>query len=143
MNIPFGTVSRLNLTDPDSMILTPTGEVLLDDQGDGQLVFVVPSPNANLRVLPLLGTVQVDDTVFATSRHGVLLVADRGANTIYAVTTPVWPLDAAYSAAAAVPATTTTPAFPAYVGQLDLTSGAVVPVVTNLVSPHGMAFVGF
>jgi len=139
LNIPFGTVSRLNLTDPDSMILTPTGEVLLDDQGDGQLVFVVPSPNANLRVLPLLGTVQVDDTVFATSRHGVLLVADRGANTIYAVTTPVWPLDAAYSAAAAV----TTPAFPAYVGQLDLTSGAVVPVVTNLNSPHGMAFVGF
>jgi hypothetical protein len=58
------------------------------------------------------------------------------------VTTPVWPLDAAYSAAAAVPATKTTPAFPAYVGQLDLTSGAVVPVVTNLVSPHGMAFVG-
>jgi hypothetical protein len=28
-------------------------------------------------------------------------------------------------------------------GQLDLTSGAVVPGVTNLVSPHGMAFVGF
>jgi hypothetical protein len=136
-NIPFGTDSRLNLTDPDSMILTPSREVLLDDQSGGQLVFV--SPNAPLRVLPLLGTVQVDDTVFATSRHGVLLVADREANTIYAVTTPVWPLDAAYSAAAAV----MTPAFPAYVGQLDLTSGAVVPVVTNLVSPHGMAFVGF
>ena len=140
MNIPFGTVSQLNLTDPDSMILTPSGEILLDDQGDGQLVFV--SPNAPLGVLPLLGTVQVDDTVFATSRHGVLLVVDRDANTIFAVTTPVWPLDAAYSAAAAVPATKTTPAFPAYVGQLALTSGAVVPVVTNLVSPHGMAFVG-
>jgi hypothetical protein len=66
------------------------------------------SPNSPLRVLPLLGTVQVDDTVFATSRHGVLLVADRDANTIYAVTTPVWPLDAASSAAAAVPATKTT-----------------------------------
>ncbi|HEX3494059.1 MAG TPA: hypothetical protein VHT48_01600, partial [Methylocella sp.] len=105
---------RLNLTDPDSIILTPVGEVLLDDQGDGQLVVVVPSPNANLRVLPLLGTVQIDDTVFATSRHGVLPVADRDANTIYAVTTAVWPLDAAYSAAAAVPATTTRPAFPAY-----------------------------
>jgi hypothetical protein len=87
--------------------------------------------------------VQVDDTVFAKSRHGVLLVADRDANTgtIYAVATPVWPLDAAYSGAAAVPATATTPAFPAYVGELDLTSGAVVPVVKNLVSPHGMAFI--
>ena len=137
-NIPFGRDSRLNLTDPDSMILTPSGEVLLDDQGDGQLVFV--SPNAPLRVLPLLGTVQVDDTVFATSRHGVLLVADRDANTIYAVTTPVWPLDAAYSAVTNT--TGTAPAtFAPYVGQLDLTSGAVVPVVTNLVSPHGMAFI--
>jgi len=160
VNIPFGTVSQLNLTDPDSMKITPSEEVLLDDQADGLLVFwPVASPNAPLRVLPLLGGVQVDDTVFAKSRHGVLLVADRDANTgtIYAVTTPVWPLDAAYSAAAAVPttattpafpacaaavpATATTPAFPAYVGELDLTSGAVVPVVTNLVSPHGMAFI--
>jgi hypothetical protein len=122
------------------MILTPSGEILLDDQGDGQLVFV--SPNAPLRVLPLLGTVQVDDTVFATSRHGVLLVRRSRREHDFRGDTPVWPLDAAYSAAAAVPATKTTPAFPAYVGQLVLTSGAVVPVVTNLVSPHGMAFVG-
>jgi hypothetical protein len=142
-NIPFGTVSRLNLTDPDSMKITPSGEVLLDDQGDGLLVFwPVVSPNAPLRVLPLLGTVQVDDTVFATSRHGVLLVRRSRREHDFRGDTPVWPLDAAYSAAAAVPATKTTPAFPAYVGQLDLTSGAVVPVVTNLVSPHGMAFVG-
>ncbi|PNE10737.1 MAG: hypothetical protein CR217_12665 [Beijerinckiaceae bacterium] len=142
VNIPFGTVSQLNLTDPDSMILTPSGDVLLDDQGDGQLVFLsAASATAPVRVLPLLGGVQVDDTVFATSNQGVLYVADLGANTIYKVTTPVWPLGGAFSAAAAVPATKTTPAFPAYVGQLDLTSGAVVPVVTNLMSPHGMAFV--
>jgi hypothetical protein len=145
LNIPFGTVSQLNLTDPDSIILTPSGEVLLDDQGDGQLLFWSPRSRYSsdgatpLHVLPLLGSVQVDDTVFATSNHGVLLVADRDANTIYAVTAPVWPLGAAYSAAAAVPATGTTPAFPANVGELDLSGGAVVPVVTNLISPHGMA----
>jgi hypothetical protein len=138
VNIPFGTVSRLNLIDPDSMILTPSGEILLDDQGDGQLVFwPVASPKANVSVLPLLGTVQVDDTVFATSNHGFLMVADSGANTIYKVTAPVWPLGGAFSAAAAV----STPAFTAYVGELDLTSGAVVPVVTNLMNPKGMAFV--
>jgi hypothetical protein len=34
-DIPFGTVATLNLTDPDSMTLTPSGDVLLDDQGDG------------------------------------------------------------------------------------------------------------
>ena len=70
-------------------------------RADGLLVFwPVASPKAPLRFLRLLGGVQVDDTVFAKSNHGVLLVADRDANTgtIYAVTTPVWPLDAAYSA---------------------------------------------
>jgi hypothetical protein len=30
---------------------------------------------------------------------------------------------------------------PAYVGQLDLRSGALLPLVSNLLSPHGMAFV--
>jgi hypothetical protein len=143
VNIPFGTLSQLNLTDPDSMKMTPSGEILLDDQADGLLVFwTVASPKAPLRFLRLLGGVQVDDTVFAKSNHGVLLVADRDANTgtIYAVTTPVWPLDAAYSAVTNT--TGTAPAtFAPYVGQLDLTSGAVVPVVTNLVSPHGMAFI--
>jgi hypothetical protein len=34
-----------------------------------------------------------------------------------------------------------TPPVPGYVGQLDLRSGALLPLVTNLVSPHGMAFV--
>jgi hypothetical protein len=141
VNIPFGTLSQLNLTDPDSMKMTPSGEILLDDQTDGLLVFwPVASPKAPLRFLRLLGGVQVDDTVFAKSNHGFLLVADREANTIYAVTTPVWPLDAAYSAVTNT--TGTAPAtFAPYVGQLDLTSGAVVPVVTNLVSPHGMAFI--
>jgi hypothetical protein len=137
-NIPLGTVSQLNLTDPDSMILTPSGEILLDDQADGQLVFLsAVSSTVPVRVLPLLGGVQVDDTVFATSNQGVLYVADRDANTIYKVTTPVWPLGGAFSA---VTNTTGTPAFAPYVGELDPRSGAVLPVVTNLTSPHGMAF---
>jgi hypothetical protein len=29
VNIPFGTLSQLNLTDPDSMKMTPSGEILL------------------------------------------------------------------------------------------------------------------
>ena len=65
MNIPFGTVSQLNLTDPDSMKITPFGEILLGDRADGLLVFwPVASPNAPLRVLPLLGTVKVGTPAF-------------------------------------------------------------------------------
>jgi hypothetical protein len=102
VNIPFGTVSQLNLTDPDSMKITPSGEVLLDDQADGLLVFwPVALPECAAARPAAARDLKVDDTVFAKSHHRVLLVADRDANTIYAVTTPVWPLDAAFSAAAA------------------------------------------
>ena len=141
-NIPFGTVAQLNLTDPDSMTLTPSGDVLLDDQGDGQLV-LLRGPGANPRVeyLPLLGRVQIDDTVFATAPRGFLLVSDTQANRVYKISADVWEHDAAFSASTGVAATATTPKVPAYVGQLDLRSGALLPLVSNLLSPHGMAFV--
>ncbi len=139
-NIPFGTVADLNLTDPDSMTLTPSGDLLLDDQGDGQLVLLRSSGGEpRVQYLPLLGHVQVDDTVFATARRGFLLVADTKANTVYKISADVWQRNAAFSASTGV--ATTTPPVPGYVGQLDLRSGALLPLVTNLVSPHGMAFV--
>ncbi|MGH8779267.1 hypothetical protein [Paraburkholderia sp.] len=139
-DIPFGTVTTLNLTDPDSMTLTPSGDVLLDDQGDGQLVLFHSSGNEpRVQYLPLLGQVQVDDTVFATARRGFLLVSDTKANTVYKVSANVWQRDAAFSASGGV--ATATPPVPGYMGQLDMRSGALLPLVTNLGSPHGMAFV--
>jgi len=39
-DIPTGTTVTLNLTDPDSLTSDPRGNVLLDDQGDGQLIFI-------------------------------------------------------------------------------------------------------
>lgn len=139
-NIPFGTVATLNLTDPDSMTLTPSGDVLLDDQGDGQLVLLRSSGDEpKVQYLPLLGQVQVDDSVFATARRGFLLVADTSANTVYKISANVWQQGAAFSASTGV--ATVTPPVPGYVGQLDLHSGALLPLVTNLAGPHGMAFV--
>jgi hypothetical protein len=145
IDIATGATTVLNLTDPDSMIVTPSGDLLLDDQGDAQLVLLRRSTTKEpaVQVLPLLGGVQVDDTVFATARHGYLLIADRDANIVYKLEAPVWDLGAAFSASTGVPASTkppVTPAIPAYVGQLDLHSGAVFPVISNLASPHGMAF---
>ncbi|WNC95500.1 hypothetical protein RI103_38100 (plasmid) [Paraburkholderia sp. FT54] len=132
-NIPFGTVATLTLPDPDSMTLTPSGDVLLDDQGDGQLVLLRSSgDDLNVQYLPLLGNVQVDDTVFATARRGYLLVSDTKANIVYKISANVWQRDAAFSASTGVAATSSTPAVPAYVGQLDLHSGALLPLVTNL-----------
>ncbi|TDN69747.1 hypothetical protein [Paraburkholderia sp. BL10I2N1] len=141
-NIPFGTVARLNLTDPDSMTLTPSGDLLLDDQGDSQLVLLRgPGKDPRVEYLPLLGHVQIDDTVFATAHRGFLLVADTKANKVYKISADAWQRGAAFSASTGVPAANGAPAVPAYVGQLDLGSGALLPLVSNLVSPHGMAFV--
>ena len=141
-----GASTVLNLTDPDSMTITPTGDLLLDDQGDAKLVLLRRSAakEPQLQVVPLLGDVQVDDTVFATARHGYLLVADRDANTVYRIDAEIWAPGTAFSASTGVAASTkppVTPAIPAYVGQLDLRSGAVIPLAWNLVSPHGMIFV--
>jgi hypothetical protein len=145
VDMTTGKTTVLNLTDPDSLIVTPSGDLLLDDQGDAELVLVHPSSSKpEAKVLPLAGGVQVDDTVFATSTHGYLLVADRDANVVYKLEAPGWVRGTAFSASTGVAASTkppVTPAIPAYVGQVNFHTGAVVPVVSNLVSPHGMAFV--
>jgi hypothetical protein len=94
-----------------------------------------------VQYLPLLGNVQVDDTVFATARRGYLLVSDTAANKVYKISSNVWQHDAAFSASTGVAATSTTTSVPAYVGQLDMRSGALLPLATNMGSPHGMVFV--
>jgi hypothetical protein len=142
-NFTFGTISRLNLTDPDSMTETPWGDLLLDDQGDGQLVLLRASQTNEppIQVIPLQGFMQVDDTVFIPSDRGFLLIADTASNIVWKLSSNVWQVGAAFSASTGVAATATTPAVPAYVGQIDLHAGVVLPAVTNLVSPHGLAFV--
>jgi hypothetical protein len=146
VDMTTGKATDLNLTDPDSFVLTPSGDLLLDDQGDAELVLIhlSGSQKPTAKVLPLAGGVQVDDTVFATSAHGYLLIADRDANKVYKLKAPTWVRNTAFSASTGVAASTkppVTPAIPAYVGKLDFHTGAVVPVVSDLVSPHGMAFV--
>jgi hypothetical protein len=76
--------------------------------------------------------VQVDDTVFATSSHGTILVSDRDAGAagiIYAISKDIFSPGAAYSAT------------PTSVGHLNFDTGVITNVVTGMVSPHGMAFV--
>ena len=104
-NFTFGTVTRLNLTDPDSMVLTPWGDLLPDDQGDGQLVLLRASGSneSPVQAIPLQGGMQVDDTVFVTSDRGYLLIAERDSNTIYKLSIGVWQVGTAFSASTGVP----------------------------------------
>lgn len=142
INVVTGKTTQLNLTDPDSLTVTPGGDLLLDSQGDGELLWMRPGSTA-IHVLPLTDNVQVDDTVFVTSPAGYLLVSDTDDETVYKITARRWTKGVAYSASTGVDATTKplVPAVPAYVGRLDFKTGALVPIATQLASPHGMVFV--
>ena len=148
-NVLTGEPDTLNLTDPDSMIVDPVGELVMTSQGDGELIVVQHPglPCQNAFVVPLSSTAgpdaaetQLDDTVFTTQSAGELLVADKGLNTVYAITAPYFAA-AAYSAVQVfVPPTAANPTA-SFVGQTDLTTGVVTPIVNGMGNPGGMAFI--
>jgi hypothetical protein len=132
--IPTNTTTFLNLQDPDSMICNAFGDLVLDSQSDAELIVVHRPGHADQSVYQLPITqngsrVQIDDTVFATASHGVILVSDRDGETVYAISRNIFAPGAAYSAT------------PSSVAALDQDTGVLTDVVTGMVSPHGMAFV--
>jgi hypothetical protein len=140
INIPTSATTKLNLQDPDSMTLDPQGNIVLDSQGDQELI-IVTNPGSSKQqalVLPLgyetsTGSqpVETDDTAFVTSSEGFILFADKGLNTVYKLSKNGFAPGVAYTAADGGP----------FVGTLDLSSGVVTPVVTGLVGPGGLVFV--
>jgi len=138
-DVATGAPVTLNLQDPDSMIFDPFGDLVLDSQSDSELIIVEHAGAGNQSVFRLGLTLagapagaappQVDDTIFATSPHGVILVADRDGETVYSITRDIFAPSAAFTAA------------PTLVGSLDLNTGVISPVVTGFVSAHGMTFI--
>jgi len=132
-DIPTDAPVALNLQDPDSMKFDLFGDLVLDSQADAELIIVHHPGGVDQSVyhLPLTldgASVQIDDTIYATSSHGVVLVSDRDGETVYAISKDIFAPAAAYSAT------------PTSVGELDLDTGVITNVVTGMVSPHGMAF---
>ena len=135
VNKVTGKSVTLNLQDPDSMILDPSGDVVLDSQADSELVFVSNpgTPSQAVKVLPItfLGApTQLDDTVFPTSAVGTILIAGRDAETIWAMKSVGFPPGSAFSATGDT------------VSQLNVATGALSVVLsTPGASTHGMAFI--
>jgi hypothetical protein len=135
-NLATGAEASTTITDSDSLILDPAGDLVLTGEADQEIVFVHNPGKANQTesFVGLLGTNGLtisgdpDDTVFPTAANGTFYVGDTGANTVYA-------LAASGLAAGSV-----------YIdvgnefGQLDTTTGIVTPLFTG-VSPHGVFFV--
>ena len=136
INIPTGQTVTLNLQDPDSMTLDPLGNIVLDSQADDQLILVSDPGSPNQRVLQLPLTylsapVEVDDTAFTTSSSGFIIFADKGLSEVFALHKQAFAPGVAYTAADGAK----------LVGTIDLTTGAITPVVTGLTSPGGLVFV--
>jgi hypothetical protein len=138
-DIPTGGTVTLNLTDPDSMTIDPRGDIVLDSQADGELVFIRHGNEENQQVGRLLitkstgGATTLDDTAFAPSGKTYLLFTDVGADTIYRLDSPPFGFEpgTAYSASDT----------DGLVGTLNLDNGVLTPIVTGLVSGRGMLFV--
>lgn len=136
-----GMPVTLNLQDPDSMTTSPGGELVLDSQGDSELVMVRKpgTKQQSLLQIPLsspYGQPQVDDTLFTPDGDGFLLVTDTAANITYKIAKKEFVPGVAYSAGVAGSS-----AAPGFVGRLDLAFGELTPIVSGLTSPHGLAFV--
>jgi hypothetical protein len=134
-DITSGHPIQLNLQDPDSMTTDPEGDLILDSQADAELIFVHHPGFTDQGVFHLALTsghtsAQIDDTVLAYSSQGVILVSDRDGETVYSITAPFFGPSEAYSAG------------PTFVGRLNTHTGLLTPVVTGMVSPHGMTFIG-
>ncbi|WP_241021851.1 hypothetical protein [Burkholderia sp. Ac-20353] len=144
-NPTFNQPVTLSLTDPDSEAIDPSGNLVLDSQADGKLVFIHnPGPSQSVGVLTLTlfndkdGPVYpVDDTrwVPAPGAQGkTFMLFTDASNTTYRVDAPFSQGDA-YSAGQG------------QVMKLDTTTGHLTPVVTSVGSasalqdPHGVLFV--
>jgi hypothetical protein len=125
----------LNLIDPDSMIVSPEGNLVLDNQAGAQLIFISQPGTKQQFVSALPLGDQVDDTVWPTSPAGRLLVSDTGTNTIYAVHSSSFVDGTAYAASPSGSPVS------GMVSNVDQSTGILTPVVIGLTSPHGMTFV--
>ena len=145
-----GKNETLNLQDPDSMIVDPLGELVMTSQGDGELI-IVRHPGLSCQsafVVSLtskaggstIGNTQLDDTVFTNESAGELLVADKSLNAIYVITAPYFAA-AAYSAVSVFATPSAPNPIESFVGQTNLTTGFVTPIVTGMSDPGGMAFI--
>lgn len=138
-DIPSGAAVQLNLLDPDSLTVDPRGNVVLDSQADGELIFIRHPFSANPEVGRLLitkstgGATTLDDTAFAPSGRTFLLFSDVAGDTVYRLDSGPFGFEpgVAYSASDT----------DGLVGTLDLDNGVVTPIVTGLGSARGMLFV--
>jgi hypothetical protein len=123
---------QLNLIDPDSMAVDAKGQLVLVNQAGSQLVFLQNPGTPQQTVTSIPVGDQLDDTVWAPSSPGRLLVTDGTIGNTYWIN--------------AHPGTVYTQApddsgTVGFVGVIDMSTGFVTPVVIGFANATGMIFV--
>ncbi|MFM0557272.1 hypothetical protein P0D69_40920 [Paraburkholderia sediminicola] len=144
-NATFNQPITFNLTDPDSEAIDAAGDLVLDSQADGKLVFIHnPGASQSVSILSLTlyndkdgPTYPVDDTRWVPApgpKGTTFMLFTDSSNTTYRVDAPFKQGDA-YGAGQG------------QVMQLDVKTGHLTPVVAGIGSasalqdPHGVLFV--
>ena len=136
-NITSGKPVEALQSDPESLEVDPSGNLILDSRADGDLIFLNGPgfPNQvgyRLHVSDGSATqVTVDDTVFPTRGSGTIYVADTPADIVYAVTSTVFPPNSAFSTSDTT----------GVLARADLQTGKLTSIITGMMSPHGALFV--
>lgn len=139
-NLATGQPNQLTTdTDPDSLKLTPTGDLMLSSEADGQLIFVEKPGKADQSVSFLqlldpstgLAVSNIDDGVFATAREGVFYLADTGNNRVLKIEVDHVPVGSLFVSVGSLNE----------LALIDQHTGVAQPFVSNLNAPHGLEFV--
>jgi hypothetical protein len=134
-DITTSSTVTLNEVDPDSLYVTPAGDLQLDNQGGTELVFI-KNPGSTTPILSRLPVGnQQDDTIFPTSHSGQLLVSDTSAGKVYSIHSEHFLTNVYYSSA---PGDSGVAGF---VGTMNPSTGTILPLAIGTISPHGEAFI--
>jgi hypothetical protein len=130
------TPVTLNMTDTDSSMMDPAGDLVIDSQQDSELVFVanIGAPTQAVTVLnvTLYGNPwPLDDTRWSpASGSSFMLVSDTPAQLIYRIDAPSgFTPNTAYSSGQGT------------VLQTNTSTGVLTPIYIGMNNPHGLIFV--
>jgi hypothetical protein len=134
--LPGKTAVTLNMTDTDSSMLDPSGDLVIDSQQDSELVFVSNFGTSSQAVSALPMTLYgnpwpLDDTRWSpASGSSFMLLADPPAQLIYKIT-----------ASGGFPASTAYSSGQGTVLLDDISAGTMTPIYVGMNNPHGLIFV--
>ena len=125
----------LNEVDPDSLSVDTKGNLVLINQGGNEIVYLTNPGTPQQKVSRLAVGSQLDDTVWATTPKGRLLVTDGTLNVTFWVNANYFDPSYAYTE---LPDDS---GVVGLIGKVDLGTGLVTPIIIGLAKPTGMLWV--